>query len=692
MKSHPMLLEIGCEELPAAEQQQLQLSAVEIMARLLDESGIEYGEILPYVSPRRIALLIHELASATRAEEELRRGPALERAFVDGKATPAAEGFARSCGVAVSDLQRLETEKGVVLAWRIQHPSRPVAALLPDLATRWVESLPLRKRMRWGKHEESFSRPIRWLLLRFADQCLSWQAFGLQSEAHSFGHRVHHPGPVPVVQPQTYAQALLQAQVRAHWQERRAYIAAELQRLAQELDCTPMLGDALLDEITGLCEWPVALAGGFAETYLRLPEEVLITVMIQHQRYVPLRDRQGKLAARYLFIANLESRDAQVVIHGNNRVLRARLADAAFFWDQDRKSSLVAWISDLDKVSFQDGLGSIGDKVRRLQNLAPSVAAMLGADPEDCRRAAQLCKSDLLSGMVGEFPELQGIMGAYYAGHDGESAAVAQAIGEQYRPVGRDDAIPASPTGQALALADRIDTLYGFFALGKIPTGDRDPFALRRAALGILRIALEGEHSFSLAALTQMGRDAYAATLPPGAEASAKLGEFFQDRLRVIFREEGFAADQIAAILAVAGDDPLDAQHRLESLSTFLAGDPRADDLAALIKRVSNLLRKEGSQETTDLRPGLLQETAEKALWNAWTAIEKTVEDNLKDRNYHHALVTLASLHDPVDRFFAEVMVLCEDRALRGQRLALLQALQGAFLHIADFSQLQGRG
>ncbi|WP_308387778.1 glycine--tRNA ligase subunit beta [Acidithiobacillus sp. AMEEHan] len=692
MKSHPLLLEIGCEELPAAEQQQLQESAGEIMIRLLDETGIEYGEILPFISPRRIALLIPDLAASTRAEEELRRGPSFERAFVDGKATAAAEGFARSCGVAVTDLERLETEKGTILAWRIQHPARPVAELLPELVTRWVESLPLRKRMRWGKREESFSRPIRWLLLRFADQALPWQAFGLQSEAHSFGHRVHHPGPVPVVQPQSYSQALLQAKVRANWQERRAYIAMELQRLAQELDCTPVLADALLDEITGLCEWPVILAGGFAEEYLRIPEEVLITVMIQHQRYVPLRTQSGCLAPRYLFVANIESRDAQVVIHGNNRVLRARLADAAFFWDQDRKSSLAARIPDLDKVSFQDGLGSMGDKVRRLQNLAPRVAAMVGADPKDCERAVQLCKSDLLSGMVGEFPELQGIMGSYYARHDGESAAVAQVIGEQYRPAGRDDAIPSSAAGQALALADRIDTLYGFFALGKIPTGDRDPFALRRAALGILRIALEGERSFSLGELTQVSRRSYAATLLPGAEPSAKLSEFFQDRLRVLLREEGFAADRIAAILAVAGDNPLDARRRLESLSTFLASDPRADDLVALIKRVSNLLRKEESPENAALQPGLLQEAAEKALWNAWTAIREIVEDDLAAKNYHHAFVTLASLRDPVDRFFAEVMVLCEDLELRRQRLALLRTLQSAFLHVADFSQLQGRG
>ena len=686
----PLLLEIGCEELPAAEQQQLQLQAAALAAQLFAAAGIDHGEIHPLITPRRIALLIHSLASETRAEEELRRGPALERAFVDGKTTPAAEGFARSCGVAVGELEHLETDKGTVLAWRIRHPARPVAELLTELATRWVESLPLRKRMRWGQREESFSRPIRWLLLRFGDKALSWQAFGLQSEAHSFGHRVHHPGPVPILHPLAYTEALQAARVRADWMQRRDFIRAELERLARELDCTPELSDALLDEITGLCEWPVALAGGFAEEYLRIPEEVLSTVMIQHQRYIPLRASTGKLAPRYLFIANLESRDAQAVIHGNNRVLRARLADAAFFWDQDRRQSLASRIPELDAVLFQEGLGSIGDKVRRLRRLAPHIAPLVGADPTLAERAAELCKSDLLSGMVGEFPELQGIMGGHYARQEHELAAVAEAIGEHYQPSGRDDALPRSAAGQALALADRIDTLYGFFALGKIPTGDRDPFALRRAALGILRIALEAEQRLSLRGLIALAGKQYAA-LASDAIAN-KLSEFFHERLRVLLRDEGFAADRIAAVLAVAGDDPFDARQRLETLTTFLAQDARADDLAALIKRVSNLLRKEGEQSQAALQDALLREEAELALFSAWSSICPALEQQLADRDYQQALVTLAALRDPVDRFFTEIMVLCEDPQLRAQRLALLREVQATVSRIADFALLQGRG
>ncbi|MEL5848420.1 MAG: glycine--tRNA ligase subunit beta [Candidatus Igneacidithiobacillus chanchocoensis] len=687
----PLLLEVGCEELPAAEQAQLRHSMVEVATRLFEDAGIDYGEIRPFLTPRRLALYIPTLAQQTRAEEELRRGPAVERAFVDGKATPAAEGFARSCGVRVEELERLETEKGTVLAWRQRRPAQPVAALLPTLATRWVEALPLRKRMRWGSRSESFSRPLRWLLLRFGEESLAWQAFGLQSEAHSFGHRVHHPGPVPFVHPEAYEKALLQARVRANWEERRTYIAREAQRLAGELDCQPLLSDALLDEITGLCEWPVALAGGFAEEYLRIPEEVLVTVMIQHQRYIPLRSASGKLAAKYLFLANLESRDPRVVIHGNNRVLRARLADAAFFWDQDRQQALEARRPALDAISFQEGLGSIGDKVRRLLLLVETLATTLGADAQTCRRAAALCKCDLLTGMVGEFPELQGIMGGHYARHDGEPAAVAAAIASQYQPAGREDAIPASAAGQVLALADRIDTLFGFFTLGKIPTGDRDPFALRRAALGILRIALEGGRYLSLRQLVAAAAQQHGASAVQAAEVSSKLAEFFGERLRVIFREEGFSADQVAAVLAVAADDPLDARQRLERLSVFLANDPRADDLAALIKRVGNLLRKEEST-SVGLQSERLVEAAEKDLCNAWLSIRDAVMSALSERDYQQALSQLATLHDPVDRFFAEVMVLCEDPDLRRQRLALLQELQGAFLRIADFSLLQGRG
>ncbi len=692
MSFRDLLVEIGCEELPAREQVQLQESAADQFAQLLDTAGIGYGVIQPYIGPRRIAVLVQDLAVATRPEIEIRRGPTLERAFTDGKATAAAEGFARSCGVRVADLETLESDKGPVLAFRITHPSRPTAELLPTLANRWLQNLPFRKRMRWGKLEESFSRPIRWLLLRFGAETLPWQSYGLMGEAHSFGHRVHHPGPVPFVHPKDYVAALEQAKVRASWPERRQYIAKRIEQLAKEMDCQPLLSGSLLDEITGLNEWPVVLAGGFAEEFLRVPEEVLITVMIQHQRYVPLRSPNGRLAPRYAFVANLESRDPQVVIHGNNRVLRARLADATFFWDQDRQVPLAQRVLALDQVLFQEGLGSLGDKTRRLQRLVRQWAGDFGVDADILERAATLSKADLLTGMVGEFPELQGTMGAYYARHDQEEELICQAIGEHYRPVGREDSIPQSLEGQVLALADRLDTLAGFFALGKIPSGDRDPFGLRRAALAVLRIGLEGERKLSLRRMIQSSLDTYGPSLPTKAPACGEqILEFFADRLRVLLREEGFAPDQINAVLAVAGDDPLDTRRRLESLALFLADHPAAADLAALIKRVHNILRKE-MVASSPVREELLLEPAEQALARRWQALRGQVQESLASQQYLAALATLAELREAVDVFFTEILVLCKDEALRNNRLALLRELQEAFGQIADFSLIQGRG
>ncbi|MGE4530226.1 MAG: glycine--tRNA ligase subunit beta [Acidithiobacillus sp.] len=686
------LLEIGCEELPAREQRPLQEAAAMQAARLLEESGLNFGEITTYVTPRRLALWIKDLALQSQPQESLRRGPPLQRARdAQGQVTAAAEGFARSCGVSFEELETLETDKGPILIWRQVTAPRSSHILLPEIASQIIAALPLRKSMHWAARSDSFLRPVRWLLLRQGQTTIQWQAFGLEAGGISFGHRVHHPQTIQFDKPADYAAALRQGQVMADFAERQKHIADKINAVAKDLNATPILPAALLEEITGLNEWPVILEGGFAEDYLRVPEEVLITVMMQHQRYVPLRGNNGKLVPRYLFAANLQSQDTRIVINGNNRVLRARLADAAFFWDQDRQSPLEERRNALSKVLFQEGLGSILDKSNRLQTLTSALADTFGVAVADVRRAAQLCKSDLLCGVVGEFPELQGIMGGHYALHDGENAQVAHAISQHYMPSGREDDTPTEPTGQCLAIADKLDTLTGFFAIGKVPTGDRDPFALRRAALGVLRIILDAKIHLQLDEAVRLALQGFAPTIGNDTRAiEIAVLDFFQERMRVYFREEGFRADQIHAVLSRQPYEALDARQRLEALAHFQAEHNAADALATLIKRVNNLLRKE--TPTTDMRvdANLLVDPAERALWEHWQSLAKPVTEHLDQSRYALALDLLASLRPAVDTFFDSVMVLAEDPAIRQNRLALLSSLQDAFLRIADFAQLQG--
>lgn len=686
------LLELGCEELPAREQLPLQAAAMEILPRLLEEASLDQGSAHAFVTPRRLALWVERLARHSRPREILRRGPAADRAYdADGAPSQAAAGFARSCGVEMQDLITLDTDKGAFLAWRQMEAPQSSKALLPGIIHEFLRSLPLRKRMRWGHREESFLRPVRWLLLRHGDEVIPFQAFGLEAQGTSYGHRVHHPRAVAIVRPSSYAEELQTAFVMADFAERRAAIAQKAAGLAADMEATVILPSSLLEEITGLNEWPVILAGTFSADYLAIPEEVLITVMMQHQRYIPLCGPKGGLIQHYLFAANLRSLDPAAVVHGNNRVLRARLADAEFFWKQDRRQSLAERRAGLDGILFQEGLGSLLAKSDRLEQLAPLLAPRFDADPLAVGRAAALCKCDLLTGLVGEFPELQGTMGGHYARHDGEPDAVAAAIAGHYAPIGREDGIPADGGAQCLAVADKLDTLVGFFAIGQIPTGDRDPFALRRAALGILRIALEGEIGLDLMAAINAAISAYGHPLSAQAEAvRSAVFAFLLDRLRVLFREEGFRADLVAAVLARQPADPLDARRRLEVLVEFYQGS-EATALAVINKRVHNLLRKEGVSTAMSVDPAHFQDPAERVLWEEWQAMAPAVEELLAERRYAPALDLLAGLRPAVDRFFASVLVMDEDLVLRRNRLALLGELQAAFLSIADFSLLQGQ-
>ncbi|MEK8089938.1 glycine--tRNA ligase subunit beta [Thermithiobacillus plumbiphilus] len=694
MTHHDLILEIGCEEIPAKDQQLLAQALADGLLAALDEAQISAGECQRFASPRRIAVLLRHVAGEQATREVIKRGPALERAFdADGKPTPATQGFARSNKVEVTQLERMTLDKGEFLVYRQVEAGRPTAEVLLELIPQVINRLPLRKRMRWGSSQASFVRPVQWMLARLGGVTLPLHCFELQAGDLSQGHRVMHPQALRIAEPAHYADCLLAGKVMADFRARRQYIDDAVRRLASELDGLALMPDALLDEVTGLVEWPVVLAGAFEEGYLAIPPEVLTTVMMQHQRYFPLR-RPGSdkaLLNRFIFVANLESRDPAAVIHGNSRVLRARLADAEFFWNEDRKRTLASRRPELEQVLFQRGLGSLLAKSGRLVRLAPVLANAVQADAQAVQRAAELCKCDLLTGMVSEFPELQGIMGGYYAAHDGETSEVSSAISGHYAPAGRGDAIPLDPGAQALSLADKLDTLAGFFGLGQIPTGDKDPFALRRAALGILRILLEGNVPLDLPQAIGVAASAYGPAFGDKHPGFAdQLLDFFLERQRVFFREEGFSADLVEAVLSLRPADPLDARNRLEALSRFRQR-PEAEALAAANKRIGNILRKEAIEHTGAVQERLLLAPAEIELWREWQALQPPVADLMQQADYGAALDLLAALRAPVDRFFDEVMVMDEDPQVRANRLALIGTLRNAFLQVADFSLMQGR-
>lgn len=692
MKTRDLLLEIGCEEIPAFDQQPLAQALGQSLCAALNAAQVATGEYQCFATPRRLAVLLRDVAEEQAERELLKRGPAVDRAFgPDGEPTPAALGFARACGADIHALERQVIDKGEFLVYREQHAGQPSQQVLQALIPQLVQRLPLRKRMRWGGGEASFVRPVHWILARFGTEVLPLNLFDLGTGGESRGHRIHHPGAVVVASPDDYPERLREAGVIADFEARRVHIADTVQRLAAEMDGIAMTPAQLLDEVCGLVEWPVVLAGAFEARHLELPSEVLTTVMMRHQRYFPVfrADPPQTLMNRFIFVANLNSRDPQAVVHGNSRVLRARLADAEFFWNEDRKTGLGERRPALADVLFQQGLGSLLDKSERLVRLAPLLAAAVNADVDAVRWAARLGKCDLLTGMVGEFPELQGIMGAYYALSDGKAPAVAAAIRDHYAPAGRSDAVPADAGALALALADKLDTLLGFFAIEQIPSGDKDPFGLRRAALGILRIVLESGIPLDLKTAIGQAAEAWSEQRAVPASAQRAVFNFILDRLRVHFREEGFAADLVEAVLGLDPPDPLDARKRLEALSAFRRR-PEAEALAAANKRISNILRKENVHQTGMVAASRLEAPAERDLWTAWREIAPHVDAFLDQRDYAPALDLLAGLRLPVDRFFDDVMVMAEDPALRENRLALISGLRGAFLRIADFSLLQG--
>ena len=702
MSVRDRLIEIGTEELPPTSLPALSRAFGDGIAAGLAAAGVGYGRVQLYATPRRLAVLVRRVAEQQPDQQIRRRGPPVSAAFAaDGTPTRAALAFAASCGTTVTALGRIAEAKGEFLHFAGAKAGAATATLLEGIVNGALDALPIAKRMRWGSGTVEFVRPVHWVVLLFGSETVPARVLGLSTGNRTRGHRFMAPREIALRSPGSYAKRLEKAgMVVADFGDRRERIRVAVTALAAEHGADAIIGAGLLEEVTALVEWPVPVAGVFDERFLMLPPEVLVATLEEHQRYFPLREPGGRLVARFITVANIASRAPQAVRAGNERVVRPRLADAAFFWDQDRKLPLAARRDALRRVTFQAQLGSYYAKSERVKRLALALAPVAAADPAECARAAEIAKCDLLTGLVGEFPELQGTMGAYYARHDGEPADVATAIGEQYLPRFAGDALPATGVGIALALADKLDPIVGIFAIGQKPSGTKDPFALRRLALGVLRIVLERRLELDLPAIItsafELARaDAAAADRPgqaPGAAAGpAEVCDYVFERLRAHYLEDGagITTEMFDAVLDRHPRSPLDFDARLRALGAFLKL-PDAQALSGANKRIANILRKAEGDPGTGVDAALLGPAEETALAAALTAVTPGVEALLARRDYTGALRELARLRPAVDAFFDKVMVMAEDAAVRANRLRLLGGVRALFLEVADLSRLPG--
>jgi glycyl-tRNA synthetase beta chain len=683
-----LLIEIGTEELPPLGLPTLSAALTAGIVKGLGEAGIPHGPVRSFATPRRLAVSVAQCAARAADRVVERRGPPAANAFdAGGSPSGAALAFAKSCGVEVAALTRLTTEKGSWLSFRGTERGAETRTSIPKILASAIAELPIAKRMRWGAGAAEFVRPVHWIVLMFGPETIPAQILGLHADRITYGHRFHAPQPLILASAESYETVLEGAKVVADFARRRESIRLGVTALAAQSGGRALLAPELLDEVTALVEWPVPVAGHFAARFLALPREVVIATVQDHQRYFPVETADGRLASEFITVSNLESRDPAKVREGNERVVRPRLSDAAFFWDQDRKSTLDAHAEKLGGVTFQAKLGSYAEKTRRVAALAALIGAQLGAGTA-LARAAALAKADLMTAMVGEFPELQGTMGRYYAAAEGEPDEVCRALEEQYRPRYAGDALPATSSGRALALADKIDTIVGIFAIDQRPSGTKDPFGLRRAALGVLRILIEAGIDLDLGELLERSAAAQPVQRP---EVAAEVYGFMTDRLRglLLERGDGTTPEMIDAVLAVGRRSPYDGDVRLQALQEFLRL-PDAAILAAANKRIANILKKSGGEAAAGVAAALFTEPAERRLHDELHELSAPVLAARNERRYAESLRLLAALRAAIDGFFAAVMVMDEDRAVRANRLALLREVQQLFSGVADLSRLPG--
>ncbi len=687
--SADLLIEIGCEELPPKALDQIREALFEgVRQGLLKENlSFDASASRSWSTARRLALYFAETASHQVDQQQERRGPAVAVAYsADGQPTPAALGFARSAGVEMSDLETVETDKGAWLVVRQLIPGRSLAELIYPLLEHALKQLPIPRPMRWADHDFSFIRPVHWLVVLHGREILKGSLFGLSADRQTRGHRIHSPGPHAIAEAKDYLNVLKRARVLADPQVRKA----EIERIARAAEANVQIDAALLDEVNNLVEWPRAINCSFDAEFLTVPHRALIASMQDHQKFFPVATAaEGEhISNRFIAIANLESADTEQVRKGFERVIRPRLADARFFLQQDQKRPLADFSPALDQVVFQDKIGSLGDKSRRLAQFSVQMAEDFGIQPALAQRAAALSKCDLLSQMVGEFPELQGYMGRHYALHSSEDGAVAAAIEEQYQPRFAGDVIPASKGGQLLSLADRADTLVGIFAAGLRPSGNKDPFALRRGALGLVRILLEAELPIAPARCLGLAAEQFRQQgVMVDADLLSEVETFVLERARSYFRDLGKENAVINAAMASDWSDMPDLAARLRALSGFI-GQQSALSLAAANKRIANILRKSEDVPDGQIAEDMLVLEEEKRLFAEVCEAEELLEPLLQAADYAACLKHLALLGPAVDRFFEAVMVMDEDLELRRNRLNLLARLKALFDNIADVSVL----
>jgi glycyl-tRNA synthetase beta chain len=709
-----LLIELGTEELPPKSLDELSAAFLRGICDGLAKRGIAADLDLAqaYASPRRLAAFVPGVA-ATQPEQQIeRRGPALSAALdAEGQPSKALLGFAQSCGVAVEQLQKLETDKGAWFVWRAIKPGQATSSLLPEIIDEARKALPIPRPMRWADHDYSFVRPVHWLVILHGAEIVDGEVLGLKSGRKSRGHRFMHPQQVHLADADGWLDAMRASKVLADPQERRQRIRAQIAEAAEQTGGLPQLDDALLDELANLTEWPVAIACTFEREFLSVPPEALVTTMVANQKFVPVFDADGELTEHFIGIANIQSKDPAEIRKGYERVIRPRFADAKFFWEEDLKTPLASYQEQLKSVTYQQALGSQWDKSVRVAELARVIANRVGVDAAQATRAAALGKCDLLTRMVGEFPELQGVMGRYYARHDGESAEVVEALGSYYQPRFGGDAIAPDKLGQVLAVAERLDTLAGIFAVGMKPGGNKDPFALRRAALGLGRTLIEAGMELDLRgslveALELLPDTALLSGLKPGKDGKPptlnagqrrailvdELYDFVLDRLRGYYAEQGFDNAQFESVLAVQPGSLADFDRRLRAVAEF-GRRPEAASLAAANKRVANILRKQAEEAGAPaigrvVDPAHFESEAERELADALAAAQRDTAEGLAAGDYTSVLARLSQLQAPVDTFFDSVLVNADDPAVRANRLALLGQLKSQFSAIADIAVL----
>lgn len=693
-----ILFELGSEELPPKSLKPLRDSLKASVETQLQDANISYDSLKVMAAPRRLSLLIERISDKQPDRVEQKRGPAVKAAYdAEGKPTRAAEGFAKGLGVDVSELMTIETDKGDYIGYELTVQGQKTTELLPTIFQNALDDLPIAKRMRSGASREEFVRPVKWLVLMQDDQVIEASIQGLQAGNQTLGHRYHSPQPITIGHANEYESILEANKVIVDFDRRQQLILDGVKKLSDEVDAEAIVPQDLLDEVTALVDLPVALRASFEERFLQVPQEALISTMQADQKYFCLTDKEGKLQPYFIFISNIESKDPSQVVSGNEKVVRPRLADAEFFFLQDQKQPLIEMAENLKNLVFQDKLGTIWEKSERIAKLAAFIAATFkeqdidgysDIDVEQTKRAAMLSKADLTSTLVGEFPELQGIAGTYYARLNGEPETIAAAIEEQYLPKFSGDVLPQTAIGICLALADRLDTLVGIFGIDQAPTGSKDPFSLRRSAIGVLRILIEKKLPINLKHLIEQAVENYQGKLADDQKTLTQVMAFINSRYRAMYTEQGISVDSIQAVLAINPNQPLDFDQRLQAVNEF-HNLPQAATLAEINKRVANILAKSEGEVGQSVDESLLTEEAEKTLYQAFTVAKKEVAPLQAEAKYNQILQSLASLEAPLTGFFDNVMVNSEDEALKANRLALLKQVRELFLTVADVGELQ---